>query len=98
MDDARVAFKWKDYRAEGHERLKVMTLDIHEFIRRFLIHVLPGGFHRIRHYGLFASGSHRARNIARMRELLAAPEPQREPSDADATNRTETPTLSHPCP
>jgi hypothetical protein len=54
-----VTFKWKDYRAEGRERAKVMTLAIGEFIRRFLIHVLPSGFHRIRHYGLFA-GSKRS--------------------------------------
>jgi hypothetical protein len=98
MDEARVTFKWKDYRAEGHERLKVMTLDIHDFIRRFLLHVLPSGFHRIRHYGLLASGSRRAHNIAQMRELLAAPKPQPEPGDADATDPSETPTLSHPCP
>jgi hypothetical protein len=50
------AARWKDYRAKGRERAKVMTLAIDEFIRRFLTHVLPGGFHRIRHYGLFALG------------------------------------------
>src|SRR6202021_1851938 len=73
-DDKGVTFKWKDYRLEGRERYKVMTLATHEFIRRFLIHVLPTGFHRIRHYGLLASGS-RAANIARARELLAVPHP-----------------------
>ena len=67
-----VAFKYKDYRAKGRERQKVMRLSIDEFIRRFLIHVLPTGFHRIRHYGLLSSGV-RARNIARIRELLAEP-------------------------
>ena len=97
-DDAGVTFRWKDYRAKGHERFKVMTLATHEFIRRFLIHVLPGGFHRIRHYGLFASGSRRAHNIARMRDLLAAPKSQREPSDADAPECAEPRTLSQPCP
>src|SRR5215831_14603563 len=67
-----VTFKWKDYRIEGPERYKQMTLDPHEFIRRFLMHVLPAGFHRIRYYGFLNSQS-RARNIARIRELLAAP-------------------------
>ena len=70
LDEAGVTFKWKDYRANGRERAKVMTLANGEFIRRFLIHVLPGGFHRIRHYGLFAS-SKCAENIARARQLLA---------------------------
>ena len=56
-DHASVTFRWKDYRAEGRERQKVMTLATAEFIRRFLIHVLPHGFHRIRHYGLLASGT-----------------------------------------
>jgi hypothetical protein len=70
-DDRGVVFKWKDYRIEGPGRYKTMTLDTHEFIRRFLIHVLPKGFHRIRHYGLLASN--RAANIARARELLAVP-------------------------
>ena len=70
LDDNGVTFRWKDYRIEGRERYKIMTLATDEFIRRFLIHVLPDGFHRIRHYGLFASGT-RAENIARARELLA---------------------------
>ena len=69
FDDNGVTFKWKDYRAKGRERQKLMTLATDEFIRRFLIHVLPSGFHRIRHYGLFASGE-RAENIARARQLL----------------------------
>lgn len=69
--DDGVTFKYKDYRAEGRARQKVMRLSNGEFIRRFLIHVLPTGFHRIRHYGLFASGV-RAQNIARARELLDA--------------------------
>ena len=62
-----------------------MTLDTDEFIRRFLMHVLPKGFHRIRHYGLLASGN-RADNIARARELLAVPTPQHHNADADAVN------------
>jgi hypothetical protein len=65
-----VTFRYKDYRAAGRARYKRMTLATDEFIRRFLIHVLPHGFHRIRHYGLFANGN-RGANIARARELLA---------------------------
>src|SRR5246127_4482479 len=71
FDQQSVTFKWKDYRIEGRDRYKQMTLTTFEFIRRFLIHVLPRGFHRIRHYGLFAKGAC-AGNIARARELLAA--------------------------
>jgi hypothetical protein len=94
FDGNGVTFKWKDYRAEGRKRQKVMTLAAHEFIRRFLIHVLPSGFHRIRHYGLFANGS-RADNIARARQLLAVPEPQNETADAPDDNE---PPLTQPCP
>src|SRR3974390_612834 len=72
FDDRGVTFKWKDYRLEGPERYKQMTLHPHEFIRRFLMHVLPAGFHRIRYYGLLASGQ-RAENVARARPLLAPP-------------------------
>ena len=71
-DQKGVTFKWKDYRLEGPDRYKVMTLATHEFIRRFLMHVLPAGFHRIRYYGLLASGQ-RTENIARARKLLAPP-------------------------
>jgi hypothetical protein len=71
LDDKTVTFKWKDYRRKGPDRYKTMTLAIDEFIRRFLIHVLPKGFHRIRHYGLFAKPACAA-NIARARHLLAA--------------------------
>src|SRR5205814_2702316 len=83
-----VTFTWKDYRAKGDARYKLMTLDADEFIRRFLIHVLPNGFHRIRHYGLFANGG-RAENIARARHLLNLPAPQNAPSDADSTGGGE---------
>src|SRR6516162_8576877 len=62
-DKNGVTFKWKDYRIEGPDRYKVMTLTTHDFIRRFLMHVLPAGFHRIRYYGLLASGK-RAENLA----------------------------------
>jgi hypothetical protein len=96
FDDKGVTFKWKDYRIEGRNRYKVMTLATDEFIRRFLIHVLPGGFHRIRHYGLFANGS-RAANIARARELLVVPTPKAVDRAAD-TDTAEPQSLSHPCP
>jgi hypothetical protein len=95
-DETGVTFKWKDYRFEGRERYKTMTLSPHEFIRRFLIHVLPSGFHRIRHYGLFANGS-RAANLANMRELLAVPQPKAE-TDAAKTDPTTPDALAHPCP
>jgi hypothetical protein len=68
-DASGVTFKYKDYRIKGPGRYKTMTLATHEFIRRFLMHVLPKGFHRIRHYGLLANTS-RAETIARARELL----------------------------
>src|SRR5215207_448555 len=80
-DRSAVTFRWKDYRAEGRDRQKVMILATAEVIRRFLIHVLPSGFHRIRHYGLLASGT-RADNIARARELLAVSNSQAEPTGA----------------
>ena len=93
LDKAGVTFKWKDYRIKGRDRLRTMTLDAAEFIRRFLLHVLPSGFHRIRHYGLFA-GTVRARNIERVRQLLAAPKASPERSRAD---RDETSSPSRPC-
>ena len=72
-DATGVTFKYKDYRFEGPDRYKTMTLEPGEFIRGFLMHVLPKGFHRIRHYGLLANGSlTRAEMIARARELIAA--------------------------
>jgi len=69
LDEHGVTFKWKDYRAEERCRHKTMTLAPEEFIRRFLLHVLPAGLHRIRHYGLFANTT-RKDNLARVRELL----------------------------
>jgi hypothetical protein len=68
-EDGQVSFRWKDYRASGRTKPKVMRLAAGEFMRRFLLHVLPDGFHRIRHYGLFANGQ-RAAMLARCRELL----------------------------
>jgi hypothetical protein len=94
--DNAVTFRWKDYRATGRDRQKLMTLASDEFIRRFLIHVLPSGFHRIRHYGLFANGG-RVDNIARARQLLNGPVVQSEPGDATIGDG-EPQTLSHPCP
>jgi hypothetical protein len=92
-----VTFRWKDYRAEGRERQKVMTLSTGEFIRRFLIHVLPQGFHRIRHYGLLASGT-RVDNIAQARRLLDVTAAQPEARDDSCAEATEPKPLSQPCP
>jgi len=74
FDANGVSFNFKDYRANGDARYQPMTLATDEFIRRFLLHVLPKGFHRIRHYGLLASGNRKI-NVARARELLGAPQP-----------------------
>jgi putative transposase/transposase-like zinc-binding protein len=85
FDERGVSFRWKDYRTKGKTRYKTMTLSANEFMRRFLLHVLPGGFHRIRHYGLLAN-ARRRNNLARARELLhvvpeaAAPQPPDEPA------------------
>jgi hypothetical protein len=101
-DEANVAFRYKDYRVDGLARQKIMRLTADEFIRRFLMHVLPSGFHRIRHYGLFASGV-RAQNIAHARELLAASTPSgRDTNDrderADESDPPELRRLDQPCP
>jgi hypothetical protein len=96
LDEAGVTFRYKDYRRNGHERYRTMRLDPGEFMRRFLLHVLPKSFHRIRHYGLLASAG-RAANIARARELLAAHQPKVEcgrSDDADAAPTDWRP----PCP
>jgi hypothetical protein len=94
-DKRGVTYRYKDYRADGLARRKVMTLAADEFIRRFMLHILPKGFHRIRHYGLFASAS-RAGNIARLRELLGA----RPPDGASASSGQDEPaeTVLPPCP
>jgi hypothetical protein len=84
FDDQRVTFRWKDYRAKGDTRYKLMTLDVDEFIRRFLIHVLPDGFHRIRHYGFLASGN-RTSSIALARQFLDMPDPASSSRDSDGT-------------
>jgi hypothetical protein len=72
LDERGVTFRWKDYRAKGRPPIKTMTLAAGEFMRRFLLHVLPNGFHRIRHYGLFANAS-RKDNLSRVRQLLHVP-------------------------
>jgi hypothetical protein len=97
FDQHGVTFRYKDYCADGRARYKRMTLATDEFIRRFLIHVLPKGLHRIRHYGLLARPSC-ADNIARARELLAVSTPQDHNTEADAVNPIEPPNPSHPCP
>jgi hypothetical protein len=97
LNDKGVTFKWKDYRLEGRERYGVMTLDTHEFIRRFLMHVLPQGFHRIRYYGLLTSPT-RANNIARIRELLAVPLLPIDAIKAATTKPEEPKPPEHPCP
>jgi hypothetical protein len=79
LDERGVTFRYKDYRRSGRARFRTMTLKPDEFIRRFLLHVLPKGFHRIRHYGLLASATCKV-NIARARELIATPPPSIDPS------------------
>jgi len=96
-DTTGVTFKWKDYRAKGQTRHKNMTLETDEFIRRFLIHVLPHGFHRIRHYGLFAN-ARRAGNLMQMRELLGVVTGNQEIETDDAANDNEPQILALPCP
>jgi len=91
LDQHDVTFRWKDYRVEGRDRQKRMTLATDEFIRRFLIHVLPKGLHRIRHYGLLARGTCAA-NVARARELLAVKKRENEPTET--VGDTDKP----PCP
>ena len=97
LADKGVTFKWKDYRFQGRDRLKTMTLNAAEFIRRFLLHVLPSGFHRIRHYGLFA-GTCRARNIERVRQALAASEGAPQRSRAEAGREAEDVAPARRCP
>ena len=91
LDEGGVTFRWKDYRADGRARHKTMTVGPSEFIRRFLLHVLPAGFHRIRHYGLFANGQRRDM-IARARRLLdAATAETAATNSAEAANEAEAP-------
>lgn len=93
-DERGVTFRWKDYRQKGHTRYKTMTLEAHEFMRRFLLHVLPRGFHRIRHYGLLGN-AHRTAHLATARALLNAPPAARAAAAAEAGASTPSP---HPFP
>ncbi|UVK49734.1 IS91 family transposase (plasmid) [Mesorhizobium sp. AR02] len=86
LDQGKVSFRWKDYRHHDKSKHKLMTLSADEFIRRFLLHALPDGFHRIRHYGLFANG-HRVAKLAQCRLLLAAPTPPTPDPTADYRQR-----------
>jgi Putative transposase/Transposase zinc-binding domain len=95
LSDGKVRFHWKDYRQDG--KAKVMTLAAGEFIRRFLLHVLPDGFHRIRHYGLFANG-HRAKRIELCRQLVGTAEPPKASAiDGDVVTHSPNETRSCPC-
>jgi hypothetical protein len=94
FSDGKVCFRWKDYRQDG--KAKVMTLAAGEFVRRFLLHVLPDGFHRIRHYGLFANG-HRAERINRCRQLLSAADPLKS-SPTIVALIAHSPDQTHACP
>jgi hypothetical protein len=96
LDERGVTFRYKDYRHDGQARYRTMTLAADEFIRRFLLHVLPKGFHRIRHYGLLASATCKA-NIARARELIAAAEPPAGPATAHDTAEADG-TAAERCP
>ena len=102
MDERGVTFRWKDYRVKdttrGKTRHKTMTLTPQEFMRRFLLHVLPGGFHRIRHYGLLANGS-RKQALAKVRDLLMSPAPVQAAVTADPASdgaATTTSPRTHP--
>jgi len=99
MDDQGVTFRVKNYRAKGAGRHTTMTLATNEFIRRFLIHVLPRGQHRIRHYGFYGNGN-RAANIASIRQLLGAKKPDPDRANDDSPGDTDEPPriLALPCP
>src|SRR5207237_3711483 len=84
LADGQIRFRWKDYRHP--QRAKVMTLPVGEFIRRFLLHVLPNGFRRIRHFG-FLANTHRSAKLALIRGLLNLPEPETAPEPADYRER-----------
>ncbi|MCP4824572.1 MAG: IS91 family transposase [Shimia sp.] len=98
FDERSVTFRVKNYRINGPGRHKTMTLKTDEFIRRFLIHVLPKGQHRIRHYGFYGNGN-RAANIARIRRLLGAKTPDQKRGNGDSPDKTDEPrVLALPCP
>jgi Putative transposase/Transposase zinc-binding domain len=93
LDERGVTFRWKDYRAQGRTRHKTMTLAAEEFMRRFLLHVLPSGFHRIRHYGLLANPT-RKKNIHAVRALLQVPAPAPPVDPARTTTASRPPTFA----
>jgi hypothetical protein len=95
MADGKVSFRWRDYRHRG--KTKVMTLDAHEFIRRFLLHTLPDGFHRIRHYGFLANG-HRVARLQSCRRLLASTQQDDPEPDAESTAIGAVHARTHHCP
>lgn len=95
LDESHVAFTWRDY-AHGRAQ-KIMRLDGHEFLRRFLLHVLPDGFQRIRHYG-FLANSHRQAKLATIRSLLAVLSPPTASAADDASATGEPGEPSAPCP
>ena len=98
LDERGVTFRWKDYRISGRTRYKMMTLNSEEFMRRFLLHVLPSGFHRIRHYGLLANAGRRA-HLAKARELLGVEASSVDASllESDALGSLVQPTFVCPC-
>lgn len=102
VDEKSVTFRYKDYRIEGPDRYKTMTVAPAEFIRRFMLHVLPKGFHRIRHYGLLARAKTKAETLARARELIEQAAPPRPPrpttQDAAPTGTEAADKPVHPCP
>jgi hypothetical protein len=97
LTDQHVRFRWKNYRANDRGNSKVMTLAVSEFMRRFLMHVLPDGFHRIRHYGLFANGR-RVENLALCRERLDVSKPAKEAGGVAQTGQPKAPIEPPPCP
>jgi hypothetical protein len=96
-DEESVTFKVKDYRVAGPGRYTTMTLGTHEFIRRFLLHVLPKGFHRIRHYGFLAGGA-REESLAQARALLEGASIATDPEDNTAADDATGSALATPCP
>jgi hypothetical protein len=96
-EDGQVSFRWKDYRASGRTKPKVMRLPAGEFMRRFLLHVLPDGFHRIRHYGLFANG-HRADKVTLCRKLLNVPPTKNVGENSIGEDRSASLFEPPPCP
>src|ERR1700674_5151763 len=97
LADEHVSFRWKDYRENGDHKNKIMKVAVGEFMRRFLLHVLPDGFHRIRHYGLFANG-HRADKLVLCRTLLDVPIAESDRADRDEQAEPVSVFEPPPCP